>query len=118
MSQERTTLRLFLDVCGDRPVNAYGRGDVMRFLGTLRRPPRHYGKSKKDKDRRVKEIIAAAPADAPRLTDKTVKRHNTTLSQFFRFALDEGHLSVAQRTELVKEHKFKQVQKARDQRGA
>jgi hypothetical protein len=25
MSQERTTLRLFLDICGDRAINAHGR---------------------------------------------------------------------------------------------
>lgn len=118
MSQERTTLRLFLDVCGDRPVNAYGRGDVTRFLDTLRQLPKTYGKSPKDRDRRAADIIAAAPADAPRLTDKTVKRHHTALTQFLRFAVDGGHLTVAQHTELTAKHRFREEQRARDQRDA
>jgi integrase len=118
MDQERTTLRLFMDVCGDRPVNAYSRGDVTRFHGTLRQLPSNYGKSKKDKDRRVAEIIAAAAPDAPRLTDKTVKRHHTSLTQFLRFAVDLGHLTVAQHTELTAKHRFREERKARDQRDA
>ncbi|NGM20411.1 site-specific integrase [Roseomonas stagni] len=116
MSQERTTLRLFMDVCGDKPVNAYGRGDVTRFLDMLRQLPKTYGKSTKDRDRRAADIIAAAPADAPRLTDKTVKRHHTALTQFLRFAVDGGHLTVAQHTELTAKHRFREEQKARDQR--
>ena len=118
MSQERTTLRLFLDVCGDRAISEYSRGDVTGFLNTLRRLPRPYGKSPKDRDRTVAEIIAAASADAPRLSDKTVKRHHTALTQFFRFAMDGGDLSVAQHTELTAKHRFREDQKARDQRDA
>ena len=118
MSQERTTLRLFMDVCGDRPVNAYGRGDVTGFLDTLRQLPKTYGKSPKDRDRRAADIIASAPADTPRLTDKTVKRHHTALTQFLRFAVDAGHLTVAQHTELTAKHRFREEQKAHEQRDA
>ena len=117
ISQDRTTLRLFLEVCEDRPVNSYSRGDVTGFLNTLRKMPKTYGKSPKDKGRKVPDIIAAAETEgAPRLSDKTVKRHLTALSQFFRFAMDEGHLLNAERGELLDGHRFKEERKARNQR--
>lgn len=119
MGQERGTLRRFIEAAGDRPVNEYGRGDITRFLGTLRRLPTTYGKSPKDKERPLADIIAQADAEqAERLSDKTVKRHLSALSQFFKFAMDQGHLSNAQRTELVEDHAFKEARKARDQRDA
>ncbi len=119
MGQERTTLRLFLEVCGDRPMADYRRGDVTTFLGTLRRMPNTYGRSPKDRTRTVAEIIAEADSrDAQRLTDKTVKRHLSAVSQFFRFAVDAGHLTVAARGELVGDHSFTGGRRARDQRNA
>lgn len=81
MGQERGTLRRFLELAGDRPVDAYGRGDITRFLSTLRRLPSNYGRSPKDKDQTLVDIIAQADAEgAERLTDKTVKRHLSALS--------------------------------------
>lgn len=117
MGQERGTLRRFIEVCGDRPVNEYGRGDITRFLNTLRRVPSTYGKSPRDKDRPIADIIAQADKEgSERLSDKTVKRHLSALSQFFKFAMDLGHISNAQRTELVEDHAFKEERRARDQR--
>jgi integrase len=114
---ERTTLRLFLEVCGDKPVDAYHRGDVTRFLDTLRRLPNTYGKSPKDKDRSVKDIIVEADgAEKARLTDRTVQRHLTALSQFLQFAVDGGHLTIAGRAELVDGHRFREERGAREQR--
>lgn len=119
MAQERTTLRMFLEVAGDRPVNAYGRGDVTRFLDTMREMPAVYGRSPKDRGKSVADLVAEAEAsDADRLTDKTVKRHLTALAQFFRFAMDQGHISNAQRTELVEGHRFNLDGNAREQRAA
>lgn len=120
MGQERGTLRRFLEVCGDRPVDCYGRGDVKDFLDTLRRLPKTYGKSsKRDNGRTLAEIIAEADAKAAeRLTDKTVKRHLSALSQFFRLAMDGGHVTNAQRQELVEGHRFREERGARNQRDA
>jgi hypothetical protein len=119
MNQERGTLRRFLEACGDRPVDAYHRGDITGFLDTLRRLPKTYGKSPRDKDRGLAEIIAEADAEgAERLSDKTVKRHLSALSQFFQFAMDRGHLTVAVRSELVEGHRFREDRGARDQRDA
>lgn len=118
VSQEGTTFRLFLEVCGDRPVDGYGRGDITGFHETIRQLPRHYGKSPKDRDRSVADLIAEADAkgEERRLSDKTIKRHHTALSQFFRYAMDRGHLSNAARCELVEDHRFGSARNARVQR--
>jgi integrase len=119
MAQERTTLRLFFEVCGDRPPADYQRGDVTRFLDTLRRMPTLYNRSRTAPPMAVADIIAEADAaGAPRLSDKTVKRHLTALAQFFRFAMDQGHISATARIELVADHRFQASKKARDQRDA
>lgn len=55
---------------------------------------------------------------AERLSDKTVKRHLSPLSQVLQFAVDEGHLTVAQRAEMVEGHRFREERGAREQRGA
>lgn len=117
MRQERATLSRFMEVCRDRPVDTYNRGDVSRFMDTLRRLPTHYGKSPKDKTRTIAEIIAEADAKgSPRLTDKTAKRHLSALAVFFRYAMDLGHISRTQREELVAEHAFKVQRGAKEQR--
>jgi integrase len=119
MGQERGTVRRFLEACGDRPVDGYHRGDISAFLDTLRRLPNTYGKSPKDKDRRLADIIAEADAKgAERLTDKTVKRHLSALSQFFRYAMDCGHIGNQVRRDLVDDHRFREERGARDQRDA
>jgi integrase len=108
MGQERGTLRRFIEVCGDRPIDDYRRGDITGFLDTLRRLPAAYGKSPKDKDRTLADIIEGADrADAERLTEKTVKRHLSALSQFFQFAVDQSHLTTTARAELVDDHRFR-----------
>jgi integrase len=119
MAQDRATVRWFLEVCGDQAPAAYSRGDVTRFLNTLRRLPTKVGKSPKDKDRPLDDIITEGAAlGLPTLTDKTVKRHLSALSQLFRFAVDEGHMSNTQRGELVDDHRFGEAKNARDQRDA
>jgi hypothetical protein len=85
----------------------------------MRQLPAKYGKSPKDKELSLEALIARAEAADPpvdRLTDKTPKRHLSTLSQFFLFAMDEGHLTVAARSEMVDKHRFRAERAARDQR--
>lgn len=119
MAQERSTLQRFVEVCGNRPVDAYHRGDVTTFLDTLRRLPKTYGKSPKDKGRPLSQIIAEADEKSvERLTDKTVKRHLSTLSGFFQYAVDRGHLSATSRAEMMQDHRFRAARGAREQRDA
>jgi integrase len=90
---------------------------VTRFLGVLRRLPTHYGKSPRDKDRPLAEIIADADQiGVDRLSEKTVKRHLSALSQFFKVCFGEGHLTQAEWKTLVGNHAFRDEGAARDQR--
>jgi integrase len=47
-----------------------------------------------------------------------VKRHLGALSQFFQFAVDQGHITVAARAELTANHRFREDAGAREQRDA
>lgn len=114
--QERTTLRLFLEIAGDKTPAEYTRQHVTHFLDTLRRLPASYGKSPKDKALPVAETIARADADgARRLQDRTCKRHLSALMQFLRFCVDHGHMTNSHRDDIAGDHSFKST-KARDQR--
>lgn len=119
IAQERATVRGFVEVCGDRPAGAYGRGDVSLFLDTLRRLPAVYGRSPKDKGRQWSAIIAEADMQgAERIVEKTVKRHLSALAQFFRSAVDAGHITVAAHAELFAKRRFRPSTGARTQRDA
>jgi integrase len=119
INQERTTLRMFLEVAGDLPVDTYNRGHVSTFLDTMRRMPATYGRSPKDRNRTVADLIAEADEkDAPRLADKTVKRHLSAVSTFWETVRDAGHITVSQRAELVSDHRFRAPKGAREQREA
>lgn len=119
VNQERTTVEIFREICGDKPVNTYDRGDVSRFLGALRRLPAVYGRSPKDKKLTFTQIIARADeAKALRLSEKTVKRHLSALSQFFVYCVDQGYLTVSARLDMFGEHAFKTKGSAKSQRDA
>jgi integrase len=92
-SQAKTTLALFVEVCGDKPIDKYTRADGDLFRTMLRALPTHYHKSPKDRGKPLKEIIAKADvANTPRIGDKTVKRHFWAVSQFFAFLVEAGLL--------------------------
>ncbi len=118
VGQERGTVRRFMEAVGDQAVNKYGRADITRFLNLLRQLPAKYGRSPKDKDLSLDQLIARAEKSGEeRLTDKTVKRHLSTLSQFFQFAVDQGHLTVTAHTDMLSDHRFKSSDRgAREQR--
>lgn len=115
LNQDRVTMRLFIEIAGDLPVAQYERRHVTVFLTTLRRLPSTYGKSPKDKDRTVRELIEAADAkNSPRLAERTVERHCNVIRQFLQFAYDQSEISKEQ-LEIAKHPKFK-VASARSQR--
>jgi integrase len=118
INQDRTTIRHFLQVCGDRPVDRYNRGDISKFLETLRRLPSKYGRSPADKGKSIMELIADADAsDAPRVAEKTVKRHLAALTQFFQYAVDQGHVKATDHADWLSKHRFKGAGPAKLQRG-
>jgi integrase len=92
-SQAMVSLKLFIEVCGDRPADAYTRADGDTFRTTLRQLPNNYRKSHADHDKPLKQIIAeAAGKKARTLSDKTVKRHFWAVSRFFAFLMETGRL--------------------------
>jgi integrase len=107
IGQERGTIARFIELHGDKPVDSYVRSDVVSFLNVLRKLPKTYGKSRKDKDTSLAEFLKRADDAGGRgLLDKTVKRHLSVLSQFFRFCVDKGGLTITQRNELCEKHRF------------
>ncbi|MFL5288031.1 MAG: DUF6538 domain-containing protein, partial [Rhodopila sp.] len=63
LNQDLGTVRRFAEVCGDRLVDSYDRGDVTKFLGRMRRMPALYGRSPEDKELTVDQLIARADAE-------------------------------------------------------
>lgn len=113
IGQERGTIARFIELHGDKPVNRYIRSDVVKFLDTLRKLPKNYGKSPKDKETSLDTFLKRAEqAGDGGLQDKTIKRHLSVLSQFFRFCVDKGGLSITQRNELCEKHRFQLSEKA------
>jgi hypothetical protein len=92
-NQAKVSMRLFIEVCSDRPIDTYTRADGDAFRSTLRKLPRVYRKSAKDKEKPLTQIIAEAHATkSPRITEKTLKRHFWAVSRFFPFLIETGRL--------------------------
>jgi integrase len=91
--QNMKTYQMFMEVCGDLPVDAYTSKDhVVPFMEVLKRLPTTHGKSAKDKDLSLDEIIARANAlDAPRLSQKTRNRHKAALGSLFDWLIHRAH---------------------------
>ncbi len=92
-SQAKVSAALFIEVCGDKPLDGYSRTDGDKFRTTLRKLPSSYRKSAKDRAKPLAQIIEEAEAaDAPRITEKTLKRHFWAVSRFFAFLTETGRL--------------------------
>jgi integrase len=116
-SQARATFRLFIDVCGDRPLAAYARADASRFKQQAERLPALYGKSPRYRDKSVAEIISlyaedAAPTRGRPLTAKTIKRHFSALSTYWDAAEAGGEVAG----NIFKGFRFGAAKKATEQR--
>lgn len=107
IGQDRRSLELFVEICGDRPMANYNRRDVTKFLATLRKLPTNHGKSPKDKDLSIEDLIARADTtNSPRISDKTVKRHWSALGQLFRYGADIGETTIGAKRDMLDEHGF------------
>jgi integrase len=97
-SQARATFRLFVDVCGDKPLCAYTRQEAGRFKEQIQRLPGDYGKAAAYRDLSVSailELYARQPIDtrsAP-ISAKTIKRHFSALSSLWKSAEAKGEVS-------------------------
>ncbi|UIN37312.1 site-specific integrase [Methylobacterium oryzae] len=91
-AQAGATFRLFVDVCGDRPLAAYSRKDVGHFRDRVERLPNDYGKHPRYRDLTVEAILLLHEAlpEARRarpITQRTVKRHFSALSALWTAAV-------------------------------
>ncbi len=118
MGQDGGTLDKFMEICGDRPVDAYGRADVTHFLDTMRKLPAIHGKSAADRAGTIDDLIARADrTKCDRLSEKTVKRHRSATAQFFQFCVDQGHVTVSAHRDAWDSHRFRAPSvAAKDQR--
>lgn len=89
--QNQATYRMFLEWCGDRPVQAYGKADVASFRDMLRHLPPNWSRSPTLRDTPLKEIIAQAKAAGSEgLAKKTIKRHFSALGRFVDDCIERG----------------------------
>lgn len=100
-AQAGATYRLFVEVCGDKPIADYTRKDAGLFRERIERLPNDYGKLPRYRDRTVDQILALHEALAPEkrvpaITQKTVKRHFSALSALWTTAVakDEATANI------------------------
>jgi integrase len=116
-SQARATFRLFIDVCGDKPLTAYTRANASRFKQQAERLPSLYGKSPRYRNKSVAEIISlyaedVAPIRDKPLTAKTIKRHFSALSTYWDAAEAAGQVA----SNIFKGFRFGAAKRATEQR--
>lgn len=102
--QNEASRKLFLMVCGDKPMGGYGTLDAAEFRTMVLGLPRYYDRaaaySAMYRDGDLAGIVAAAKAaDAPTLQSKTYNRHYSALNPMWAFAvtheaLPEGAKSI------------------------
>lgn len=89
--QTERTLSLFADFTDNALISSVTRPMVSRFVDeVLRKLPKTYGKSPKDYGKRWTDLVATNPTDG--LSNKTINRHISALSTFFRWAEGRGYI--------------------------
>jgi len=95
-SQARQTARLFMRITGIDDIRQVRQRHIAQFADTLLIDmPRNYGRSRRDLDRPMSEIIAMArllPESERGLNGATINRHLTALHGIFHFAKARGML--------------------------
>ena len=90
-AQNEATYRLFVEVCGDRPVSEYTRRHLSDLYDVLRELPAMYAKATRWRGLSLREIVEAAKDDpSPRLSMTTLARHFSALGGFFTHAKRQG----------------------------
>lgn len=89
--QARTSLKLFLELLGDRPVREFTGADAGKFRDLLLRLPSSHGKSSKNRVDALTAIKNAA-RDADTLSMKTVKKHFSRCTQYWKYLKPRGHV--------------------------
>lgn len=116
-NQSRATYRLFIQICGDKPISQYNRADVAHFRKMAERMPSDYSKASSYKNLTTEQIIRVYEElpdgqKQPPLTQKTIKRHFAALSTLWGEAIATGHATE----NIISGFKFAAVKRAVDER--
>lgn len=97
--------RLFARILGDRPIGDYDRADIVRWVRTLEKMPRTYGKSPKDQKKPVDALIKEGKAKGT-LGATTIEKHLTHVKAIFLAANTHHKFSSSDE---IREELFKSV---------
>jgi integrase len=85
-AQNLKTMDLWVDLMGDEAVGGYTSEDADRFQTKLRRLPASHGKGAKrtaHEEIERADALASKGKDVPRLSEKTVERHLSSIRQYW-----------------------------------
>jgi hypothetical protein len=94
--QNAKTIELWIELFGDRPVDAYTRDDAVAFKRALEHLPKNHGKSPND-TRTMPEIVKAV-ANATRDEDDRLMWEADDLTKLFATPIWTGSLSPGRRS--------------------
>ena len=83
---------LFIKIVGDRSLSDFDRHDIVDYIDTMEMVHKSYGKSIKDKDRTIDEILAVG-SNKQKMTITTLEKHLHTVQALFR-AANQYHASA------------------------
>ena len=90
------TLKLFLELTGDRPLNSVKTSHVRTFLETIEFLPANASKKPQLKDKPLKEIIEAGKTgEFPLIQARTKKKHKDRLKAFFNSQVRQNNIDRA-----------------------
>ena len=90
LQDAQSTIRIWTEVCGDRPLHTYRRADVSRFQEVLVKLPKYYWRSDREREKPILQVIAEASAtnsSYARVQNTTVNRHVCVIGPFFDWAI-------------------------------
>jgi hypothetical protein len=90
LQDAQSSIRIWVEVVGNRPVSAYKRADVSRFQEVLTRLPKHYWRSAAEREKPILQVIAEAEArnkNYQRVQNTTVNKHLCVIAPFFEWAV-------------------------------
>jgi len=91
LAQNRASYRMFIEICGDRPVQSYTRRDTAAFYDVVRKLPKLYSKARAWRALSLAEIVNSTEgAEVERIQMKTLKRHFSALGRLFAHLKERG----------------------------
>lgn len=91
-----SSLRIWIETIGDRPVTAYARQDIAAYRSFLKTIPKLYWRSVSERRKPIQQVVAEADAQekatgkpVERLGPVTINKHLSNVGSFFAWAQKE-----------------------------